>query len=178
MGDTLRTPVSPRADRVVRGALTWHLYLLFGFFQLIVNLQGNIFPFLKVELGISYRTVGFHPSAFACGFIAVGLFGPPVIRRFGRRRMLVANVSGFAVAALLLCLAPTAPVSIASFALLGISGAFIATTVFSTLADVHGEMRPVAFNEAAATASIFVIFAPLLLASVSMLGSVGEARLW
>ena len=137
MGDTLRMPHAVEANTITRGPLTWQLYLLLGFFQFVLNLQGNIFPFLKVELDISYRTIGFHPTAFACGIILVGLFGPRVIRRFGRRRMLMMGVFGFATAAVLLCLAPAAPVSVASFALLGLSGAFIPTIVFSTLADVH-----------------------------------------
>ena len=153
---------SPSAHGIVRGALTWHLYLLLGFFQLIVNLQGNIFPFLKVELDVSYRTIGFHSSAFACGIILVGLFGARMTRRFGRRRMLMAGVSGFAAAALLLCLASAAPVSLASFALLGAAGAFIPTIMFATLADVHGERRTIAFNESTAIAAIFSIVAPLL----------------
>ena len=76
--------------------------------------------------------------------------------------MLMLGVFGFATAAVLLCLATAAPVSVASFALLGLSGAFIPTIVFSTLADVHTERRAVAFNEAAAIASVFGIIAPIL----------------
>ena len=72
------------------------------------------------------------------------------------------GVFGFATAAVLLCLASAAPVSIASFALLGMSGAFIPVIVFSTLADVHAEKRAVAFNKVTAIASIFGIIAPIL----------------
>jgi fucose permease len=162
MNDTLRMPPAVEAYTIGRGLLTWQLYLLLGFFQFVVNLQGNIFPFLKVELNISYRTIGFHSTAFACGIILVGVFGPWFIRRFDRGRMLKAAVLGFAIAAVLLCLAPAASVSLASFALLGMSGAFIPTIVFSTLADVHAERRAVAFNEGTAVASIFGILAPIL----------------
>src|SRR5262245_51529883 len=162
MGDLPRMPGAVRADTMARRLLTWQLYLLLGFFQFIVNLQGNIFPFLKAELNISYRTIGFHPTAFACGIILVGLFGPWLIHRFDRGRMLMAGVFGFATAATLLCLAPAVPVSLASFALLGMSGAFIPTIVFSTLAEVQAERRAVAFNEATAIASLFGIAAPIL----------------
>ena len=105
MGDTLRMRHAVEANTIARGPLTWQLYLVIGFFQFVLNLQGNIFPFLKVELDISYRTIGFHPTAFACGIILVGLFGPRVISRFGRRWMLMLGVFGFATAAVLLCLA-------------------------------------------------------------------------
>lgn len=161
MHDSVATPGQAGAA-FARGALTWHLYLLAGFFQLIINLQGNILPFLKAELDLSYRTVGLHPSAFACGITLVGLFGPRAVGAFGRRRMLVVGVWGTAAAVTLLCLAPGAPVSLASFALLGVFAAFIPTVVYASLADLHGERTPVAFNEAAATAAIFGIGAPLL----------------
>jgi fucose permease len=163
MDNPVNVPGALGAHDIHRSALSWHLYLLLGFFQVIVNLQGNIFPFLKVELDLSYRTLGFHPSAFASGVILIGLIGPRIIRRFGRRRMLMAGVSGFAAAAALLCLAPAAPLSVACFALLGVSGAFIPTIAFATLADVHGEKRTIAFNEATAVASAFGILAPLLM---------------
>ena len=162
MGDTLRMRHAVEANTIAPGPRIWQLYLVLGFFQFVVSLQGNIFPFLRVELDISYRTIGLHPTAFACGIILVGLLGPRVISQFGRRRMLMVGVFGFATAAVLLCLAPAAPVSIASFALLGLSGAFIPVIVFSTLADVHAEKRAVAFNEATAIASMFGIIAPIL----------------
>ena len=60
------------AHAIARGPLTWQLYLLLGFFQFVISLQGNIFPFLKVELDIGYRTIGLHPTAYACGIIMVG----------------------------------------------------------------------------------------------------------
>ena len=162
MGDTLPMRHAVEANTIARGPRTWQLYLVLGFFQFVLNLQGNIFPFLRVELDISYRTIGLHPTAYACGIILVGLLGPRVISHFGRQWMLMVGVFGFATAAVLLCLAPAAPVSIASFALLGMSGAFIPVIVFSTLADVHAEKRAVAFNEATAIASIFGIIAPIL----------------
>lgn len=134
--------------RFVRGPITWHLYLLVGFFQFVLSIQGNILPFLQSELDLSYRTVGLHPSAVGVAAILVGLFGDNFIRRFGRRRMLIASTCGLAAGALLLCVAPAAPVSIASCFLLGLLGSFVPAVVFATLADIHGERRAVAFSEA------------------------------
>ena len=122
MGDTLPGPHAIEANMIAPGPRNWQFYLVLGFFQFVVSLQGNIFPFLRVELDISYRTIGLHPTAFACGIILVGLLGPRVISQFGRRRVLMVGVFGFATAAVLLCLALAASVSIASFALLGMSG--------------------------------------------------------
>ena len=83
MDNTVAEQEAALTDSFVRGALTWHLYLLIGFFQLIVNLQGNILPSLKVEFDVSYRTIGLHPSACACGVCLVGIFGPRIIGAFG-----------------------------------------------------------------------------------------------
>ncbi|PZV38458.1 hypothetical protein, partial [Mesorhizobium kowhaii] len=66
------------ANTIAPGPRIWQLYLVLGFFQFVISLQGNIFPFLRVELDISYRTIGLHPTAFACGIILVGLLGPRV----------------------------------------------------------------------------------------------------
>ncbi len=152
---------APEAGRgIVRGPLIWHLYLLLGFFQYVLTLQGNIFPFLKVELDVSYRVIGFHSSAFALGILLVGIFMPVVVRRFGRRRVIIASVSTYAVGAVVLCLAPAAPVSIASFFLMGITG--IPALVFASLAECAGEKRAIAFNESNAVASGHGIAAPLI----------------
>ena len=55
-----------------RGPVTWYCYLSLGFFTYLLNIQGNILPFLKDELGLSYRAVSLHSSAIALGLIAVG----------------------------------------------------------------------------------------------------------
>lgn len=151
-----------RAPGIVRGPLTWHLYLFVGFFQYLIGIQGNVLPFLQRELDLSYRTVGLHPSAVAVGAILVGIFGDTLVRRFGRRSMLIVGASGFVVAAVFLCLAPAAPVSIASCFLMGAFGGFIPTVVFATLAEIHADNRSVAFNEATAVAYLFGIMAPLM----------------
>jgi MFS family permease len=97
--------------------------LTLGFFTYLLNIQGNILPFLKAELGLSYRAVSLHSSALAAGLIAVGLFGDRVIRRYGRRRAVRLGAAGISAGAVLLCLAPAAWASIGSCALMGRWGA-------------------------------------------------------
>ena len=73
---------------ILRGPVTWYCYLLFGSFNYLLNIQGNVIPFLKSELDLSFRAVSLHSSAIAVGMIAVGLFGDGLRRRLGRGKAL------------------------------------------------------------------------------------------
>src|SRR6202161_2960925 len=75
----------PRSMPLIRTRLTWFGYLLSGFFTFIISIQGNIIPFLRDELGLSYAAVSLHPSALAAGMIAAGLVTQRVVKAVGRR---------------------------------------------------------------------------------------------
>src|SRR5882672_2019514 len=145
-----------------RDGVTWYCYLMLGFFTYLLNIQGNIIPFLKAELGLSYRAVGLHSSAIAVGMILVGLFGDRVTRRLGRRRTLLLSGGGAALGAVLLSLAPAAWASIGSCALIGACGALIPSMVPAILADLHGNRRDAAITEATGISYVFAIVAPLI----------------
>ena len=145
-----------------RGPVTWYCYLALGFFTYLLNIQGNILPFLKAELDLSYRAVSLHSSAIAAGLIAVGLLGDRVIRRIGRRRALQLGTAGISAGAILLCLAPAAWASIGSCALMGVLGGLIPAIVPAVLGESHGEDgRDVAYAEATAICYAFGILGPL-----------------
>ena len=97
-----------------RDLATWYSYLALGFFTYLLTIQGNILPFLKQELDLSYRVVSLHSGAIAAGMILVGLFGDRVVRRWGRRFALALGAAGAAAGAILLCMAASAWASIAS----------------------------------------------------------------
>src|SRR5215216_1258902 len=88
---------------IIRGPITWYCYLLLGFFVFTLTMQGNIVPFLKQELSLTYRETGLHASAIAVGAIIVGLFGDKIVRRYGRRAMLMLGTLASAGGALMLC---------------------------------------------------------------------------
>jgi predicted MFS family arabinose efflux permease len=160
-----------KAAGIRRGRVTWYSYLALGFFTYLQNIQGNILPFLKTELDLSYRVVSLHASAYAAGLMVVGLLGDWIIRRSGRHRALLVGVLGMSAAAVLLCLAPTAWASIGCCALMGIMGGLIAAVVPAVLAEVHGEGgRDVSFAEATAVTYAFAVLGPLVMGlSVAML---------
>jgi fucose permease len=146
---------------ILRGSTTWYCYLLFGFFTYLLNIQGNVIPFLKSELDLSFWAVSLHSSAVAVGLLAVGLFGDLVRRRLGRPNALRLAVGGMATGAVLLCLARASWASIASCVILGFFGGLIPSIAPAILADIHRERRDVAFAEATAVSYGFGMLGPL-----------------
>ena len=155
------TPTVAAGTGIRRDARIWYSYLMLGFFSYLLNIQGNIVPFLRAELDLGYRAVSLHTSALAAGLILVGLLGDRVIRGLGRRRTLWLGMIGASAGAVILCLAPNATVSIGGCALLGAVGGLIPTTVFTSLADIFGDRRNVAYSEANAVSYAFGIMGPL-----------------
>jgi predicted MFS family arabinose efflux permease len=147
--------------RIVRGRATWYGYLILAFFTFALNIQGNILPFLKADLGLSYRTASLHSSAVAAGMIFVGLFGNRIIGAIGRRAALLLGAAGVVVGGVILSQAGFAWLTIASCALIGTIGALIPATVFALLPDLHGANRDIAYSEVNAVCYAFAILAPL-----------------
>ncbi|MGH6926104.1 MAG: MFS transporter [Propylenella sp.] len=156
------TPALPSAVAHVLGPATWYGWLLIGVFIYLLNVQGNVVPFLQEEFALSYRAVSLHSSAIAAGIILVGLLGERVTGRLGRRKTLWLAVGGLAVGTILLCLAPAPWASIASCFLIGIFGTLIPAVVTALLADLHGERRAEAYAGQSIVAYSFGLAAPLV----------------
>src|SRR5471032_1862930 len=107
--------------RLIRTRLTWYGYLLSGFFTFIISIQGNIIPFLRDELQLSYAAVGLHPSALAAGMIATGFFTERVLAALGRRWTCLLGVAGCVGGLLAICVATDATSSVAGCALVGLT---------------------------------------------------------
>ena len=173
MSDTpSATLVAPRAAAAVmrRNGATWYGYLLLGFFTFLLNIQGNILPFLQRELAIGYGVAALHSSAIAAGMIVTGLLGERVVGRLGRRRTLALGGFGAALGAILLCLASTAWASIAACFVLGVTGSLVPTVVPAMLADIHGRHRDRALTELSAACYAFAVTAPLAMGAALALG--------
>ena len=144
-----------------RGPVTWYSYLLLGFFTFALTIQGNVLPFIKAGLGLSYGTASLHSSAVAAGMVLVGLLGDRFVRRTGRRFGLRLGTAAVIAGLLLMASAPSVWVSLAGCLLIGALGALIPATVFAVLSDVQGEHRATAYNESNAVSYAFAITAPL-----------------
>jgi fucose permease len=138
------------AMRLIRTRLTWYAYLLSGFFTFIISIQGNIIPFLRDELRLSYAAVSLHPSALAAGMIATGLLTERVVAAIGRRWTCLLGVAGSIGGLLAIFAAGSAAASIAGCALVGITGGMLPGVVGGLLADLHRGARDQAFTECGA----------------------------
>src|ERR1700757_2911132 len=107
--------------RLIRTRLTWYAYLLSGFFTFIISIQGNIIPFLRDELRLSYTIVSLHPSALAAGMMATGLFTERVLTAIGRRWTCLIGIAGCIVGLLAIYVARDAEASVAGCAIVGLT---------------------------------------------------------
>ena len=111
--------------RLIRTRLTWYAYLLSGFFTFIISLQGNIIPFLRDELRLSYAAISLHPSALAAGMMASGLYTERGVAVLGRRWTCLIGMAGCIGGLLAICVARDAAYSIAGCALVGLTGGML-----------------------------------------------------
>lgn len=155
-----------------RGPVTWYVYLLLGYITFALNVQGNVLPFLKADLDLSYRMASLHSSAMAAGMIVVGLFGDRIIRLTGRRLGLRLGALGVVAGLATLALAPSVTFSIAGCLIIGLFGSLIPAIGFAVLADDQPRYRDVAYGESNAVSYAFAIFAPLAM-SASVAASLG-----
>jgi fucose permease len=150
-----------RPVRLIRTRLTWYAYLLSGFFTFILNIQGNIIPFLRDELRLSYAAVSLHPSALAAGMMATGLYTERVLAAIGRRWTCLLGVAGCIGGLLAICVANNAAFSIAGCALVGLTGGMLPGIVGGLLADLHRDTRDQVFTECGAVVYVCAITANL-----------------
>jgi fucose permease len=136
--------------RLIRTRLTWYAYLLSGFFTFIISLQGNIIPFLRDELRLSYAAISLHPSALAAGMMASGLYTERGVAVLGRRWTCLIGMAGCIGGLLAICVARDAAYSIAGCALVGLTGGMLPGVVGGLLADQHRGARDLAFTECGA----------------------------
>lgn len=145
-------------------------YLAIGLFTCVMNIQGNVLPFLRDELGLTYRVASLHTSIIAVGMITVGLFGERVVLLFGRERTLHIGLAGMIVGILVLAAAPSPWLSLPACLVIGLFGGFIPAIVYAVLADAAGIGRDQAYAEANAVAAAFALCAPASMSLTLALG--------
>ena len=146
---------------LIRTRLTWYAYPMSGFFTFIISIQGNIIPFLRDELRLSYTVVSLHPSALAGGMMATGLFTERALAAIGRRWTCLVGVGGCVAGLLAIFIANDAALSVAGCALVGLTGGMLPGIVGGLLADLHHGARDQAFTECGAVTYACAITANL-----------------
>jgi predicted MFS family arabinose efflux permease len=157
-------PTRQAAGGFRRDRATWTSYLALALFSYFLSIQGNILPFLRDELGLSYGAASLCPAALAIGLIVCGLIGERVVAWLGRGEALALGLVGACAGAALLGLATTAAVSVAGCLLIGAPGGLVLVVTPAALAERRGAAdRAIAFGEANAAS-----YAASLVATVAM----------
>ena len=100
------------AGYVVTGSWCWVLYS-----------YGAVLQLLRVEQGTARAVTGVHSLGLAAGSVVTGLLADPLVRRLGRRRLLVAAFVTSSVGVCAFCL-PLGPAwTVPSAVVLGTGGA-------------------------------------------------------
>lgn len=152
---------------VTRDRVTVLAYLTLAAYSYLLYSLGTVLPFLHDELHLSYTVTSLHSSLWVLGTIATGLAYGPLVRRYGRDRVLACALAGTAAGAVLLGVGHTLSVTLLSVAVMGTAGTALQTGAFAVLSDRHGSGRGRALAEATAGASATAVVAPLVLGGLS-----------
>jgi len=145
-----------------RNRFTLSAYILLGFYAFIQSALGPIMPFVRAELSLNYTITGLHLTGFAFGMVIAGVSSAPLAHRIGRKRLFWGGGLGMCIGCGLFMLAHVAPLSIMGTFLMGWLGTYLLVMIQSTLADEHLGNRTIAFTESNIVASIFAVFAPIM----------------
>ena len=146
----------------IRNRFTMSAYILLGFYAFLQSTLGPIMPFVRTELSLNYTVTGMHLTGFAFGMFLAGTSGAPIAHRIGRWRLYWGGGLGMCLGCVLFMVAQVAPVTILGAFLMGWLGTYLLVMIQSTLADAHLGNRPIAFTESNIVASIFAVFAPII----------------
>lgn len=108
---------------------TWTAYAYLSTFAFLLYALGSLTPYLRDELRLSDAQAALHSTAAALGMVSAGALADAVERRLGRRAAGRLASGMLALAAALLALAPTLPLTLLGGYLLGAGGGAIISTV-------------------------------------------------
>ncbi len=145
-----------------RNRFTLSAYILLGFYAFVQSALGPIMPFVRAELSLNYTITGLHLTGFAFGMVIAGSSSAPIAQRIGRKRLFWSGGLGMCIGSGLFMLAQTAFLTVLGTFLTGWIGTYLLVMIQSTLADEHLGNRAIAFTESNIVASIFAVFAPIM----------------
>jgi MFS family permease len=122
---------------------------------------GPIVPLLRHEQGTSRAVAGLHGTLLAAGALMSGGVTLPLVRRFGRRRVMLVACAITTTGLALLVLGPGPWATVPAMLVTGLGGAIGLNAVNPVLSDHHGDLGAGAIGEANAVASTAGVVAPL-----------------
>jgi fucose permease len=155
----LRRGASPLS--LVRDQLTRAAYSYFAMWGWFLYSFGPLVPLLRHEQGTSRAVAGLHGTLLAAGALTSGAVTLPLVRRFGRRSVMLLACGITTVGLALLVIGPGPWATVPAMLVTGLGGAIGLNAVNPVLADHHGDLGAGAIGEANAVASTAGVVAPL-----------------
>ncbi|XVQ85202.1 MFS transporter [Microbispora siamensis] len=143
-----------RNIKVTRDSPTWLIYLQLATFATYLYGLSAALPLLRAELGVSQAVAGLHGTGMALGGMAGGLALPALTRRFGRRAVTWAGLTGMNAGVLLVLSGHALPFTLAGFTLAGACGSTALYVMMAVLSDHHGPAGAAVISEANAVAVV------------------------
>lgn len=157
------TPETSDPGTFVRTPFIWTLYILLGLFSFMLTMIGPMVPYLRDEFAMSYSLAGLHQSAFALGMVSMGLFGSPIIKRFGITRSLWYGMADMILGLLIMVLAHGPAITLGGVFIMSLGGTIALATIQTALASAPSTHRGKVIMEANVMASALTMLVPLVL---------------
>jgi predicted MFS family arabinose efflux permease len=155
---------------LVRDRLTWLTYAQLAAWGYFFYGFGPVVPLLRDEQHTSRTVASLHGTAFALGGVLSGAILPPLIRRYGRARVLWLGLGGICVTTVGLLLSHRLAATLTWAVLVSTCGGLVVNCVVAVLADRHGRGGSAAISEANALAAAVGLVAPLAIGGAVSVG--------
>ncbi|GEA89819.1 hypothetical protein CCE01nite_37680 [Cellulomonas cellasea] len=153
----------PAPARLVRDRVTAALYACFGTWGWFLYSFVPGLPLLADELGITRAQAGLHTTFMACGTLTSGFTSARLVRRLGRRGVLLLAAGLLAGGVVALVSAPGLLVTLPAATVVATGGALFIAAAQPALTVHHGAAGPAAVSEGHGTGALVGLVGPLAL---------------
>ncbi|MGW6132173.1 MFS transporter [Cellulomonas sp. NPDC055163] len=160
----------PAPARLVRDRVTAALYACFGTWGWFLYSFVPGLPLLADELGITRAQAGLHTGFMACGTLTSGFTSAALVRRLGRRGVLLLAAGLLSTGVVALVSAPGLLVTLPAATVAATGGALFIAAAQPALTVHHGAAGPAAVSEGHGTGALVGLVGPLALGGAVALG--------
>jgi MFS family permease len=156
--------------RLQRDRFTYTLYGPFIVWGWFLYAFSPAVPLLAADLGITNAQAGLHGTAMAVGAVIAAATTPRMVRRFGRRPVVVTACLVIVAGVAVLTTGWALPVTLGAVVVIAVGGNMLIAGSLATLADHHGPTSSAALTEANAWGSGVGLVGPLAVGAAVALG--------
>ncbi len=145
-------------------------YVVFGSWCWVLYSFGAVLQLLRVEQGTGRAVTGVHSLGLAAGSVVSGLLADRLVRRFGRRRLLVAAFATAAVGLCALCVPLGPGWTVPAALVLGTGGAMTIVAWLPVPGTTYGDAAPAILARWLAGSAAVGIVAPIVVGAAAGAG--------